>query len=85
MIKGGHGQTNQLIYDINWGTFNHASCDYYLIFNLLYMYTWSQLQGSSHTFSTGIHVHVGIRTCVCVVILQCVHVTLNANTFELVN
>ena len=25
MMKGGHGQTNQL-QDINWGALNHASC-----------------------------------------------------------
>ena len=25
MIKGGHGQTNQL-HDINWGALDHASC-----------------------------------------------------------
>ena len=25
MMKGGHGQTNQL-HDINWGALDHASC-----------------------------------------------------------
>ena len=36
MMKGGHGQTNQL-HDINWGALDHASCapqlmpcDYYV-------------------------------------------------------
>ena len=36
MMKGDHGQTNQL-HDINWGVFNHASrtpqlmsCNYYV-------------------------------------------------------
>ena len=49
MMKGGHGQTNQL-HDINWGALNrHASCSPQLMFDKT---TLEQLKILEHVHAT---------------------------------